>query len=170
MSKSKLKKTLKTMGREELVEMICELYDARKEAREYLEYWLDPDIDKLVDNVKTGIFKIFFRSEGNPRKSPDRTALKKLKKDFGSLCFEPEKTADIMLTEIEIYIEWLSTRKKVLSHEERIRKLFNEAYEYIDSSELTGQFGIRHDRALDRFNELMRRGDIPMRRGRMRWW
>lgn len=37
MSKASLKKALAQMDRESLVELICEMYDARPEARDYLE-------------------------------------------------------------------------------------------------------------------------------------
>ena len=43
MSKVALKKYLNTLQKGEIVEMVLDLYDARKEAKEYLEYFLNPD-------------------------------------------------------------------------------------------------------------------------------
>lgn len=40
MSKAQLKKQLKTLEKDEIIEMVMELYDARKEAKEYLEFYL----------------------------------------------------------------------------------------------------------------------------------
>ena len=38
MSKAKLKKYLQTLSKEQVIEVMLELYDARKEAKEYLEF------------------------------------------------------------------------------------------------------------------------------------
>ena len=43
MSKAQLKKALASMDAREIAEMVCELYDTRPEAKEYLEYWLNPN-------------------------------------------------------------------------------------------------------------------------------
>ena len=43
MSKAKLKKYLQTLSKEQVIEVMLELYDARKEAKEYLEFYLTPD-------------------------------------------------------------------------------------------------------------------------------
>lgn len=54
MSKAKLKKELITFTREELVEVILNTYDSSKEAKEYFEFFINPDADKLLE-TKTGI-------------------------------------------------------------------------------------------------------------------
>ena len=38
MSKAQLKKHMKTLEKDEIIEMVMEMYDARKEAKEYLEF------------------------------------------------------------------------------------------------------------------------------------
>ena len=58
------------MDRDSLSEIICELYDARPEAKEYLEFWINPDADKELDKYRQKIFKQFFISGSKPRKSP----------------------------------------------------------------------------------------------------
>lgn len=67
MSKTTLKKQLKELTREQLIEVMLELYDARKDAREYLEYYVNPDEKKMHEKYKAVITKEFFRkrkSEG----------------------------------------------------------------------------------------------------------
>lgn len=54
MSKAKLKKELITFTREELVEVILNTYDSSKDAKEYFEFFINPDADKLLE-TKTGI-------------------------------------------------------------------------------------------------------------------
>ena len=43
MSKIALKKYLGTLEKSEVIDVVLDLYDARKEAKEYLEYFLNPD-------------------------------------------------------------------------------------------------------------------------------
>ena len=51
MSKIQLKKELQTMEAPQLREMILEAYSARKEIKEYFEFFLNPDIEHLLDNI-----------------------------------------------------------------------------------------------------------------------
>lgn len=48
MSKKSLKKELDQLTKEQLSQIILDLYDARKEAKEYLEFFLHPNVDKVL--------------------------------------------------------------------------------------------------------------------------
>ena len=89
------------MDRDSLSEIICELYDARPEAKEYLEFWINPDADKELDKYRQKIFKQFFISGSKPRKSPVFKEIKTCIKYFTTLCIDYEKTADLMLYYVE---------------------------------------------------------------------
>lgn len=169
MSKARLKKTLKSMSQEELVEVICEIYDARKEAKEYFEYWLDPQPEKLVETVKKKLLKLFFISEKTPRKSPAMADVKRVIADFRTLCFEADKTADVLLYAFETYVQWLESRRKVMSHQEKAGRSRDTAEEYIAAYKLEPFFGIRLERAKERFDAVMRRGDLRAY-SRRRWF
>ena len=52
MSKAQLKKHLNTLEKPQIIEMVMELYDARKEAKEYLEFYLNPDENKELEKFK----------------------------------------------------------------------------------------------------------------------
>lgn len=69
MSKASLKKTLANMDSASLVELICEMYDARPEAKGYLEYWLSPDPDAAFEKAREEVWKKFFFSSGKTRGS-----------------------------------------------------------------------------------------------------
>ncbi len=51
------------MNREQLTGLLLEAYDARKEIKEYFEFFLDPDVDKLVEKTKAIIAKEFSREK-----------------------------------------------------------------------------------------------------------
>ena len=46
MSRLKLKKALSELNEEQLRELLLQLYDVRKDAKEYLEFYMNPDINK----------------------------------------------------------------------------------------------------------------------------
>lgn len=165
MSKASLKKALKGVDREGLVDLICELYDARPEAKEYLEFWTDPNAEAELEKYKTRIFKLFFMSEGKIRKSPDFTKLKTLLKYFSTLFIDSEKNADLRLFALEIYRQWLSLRNRVMSHTTRADKMLQDTKDYITANGLEDEFALRFDRVLDEINAVFDRGDIPDRRG-----
>ncbi len=45
------------MSAEELTDLVLEVYQARKEAKEYLEFYLNPDIDAKLSKVKETVTK-----------------------------------------------------------------------------------------------------------------
>lgn len=61
MSKIQLKKELLGMEKEQLIELILEAYSARKEMKEYFEFFINPDVDKLFEKYKINISKEFNR-------------------------------------------------------------------------------------------------------------
>lgn len=63
MSKASLKKLLSTMDREQLIELILDAYSARKETKEYLEFFLNPDVEKLLTKYKEAAIKELRRTK-----------------------------------------------------------------------------------------------------------
>ena len=67
MSKAQLKKQLNSLEKSQIIEMVIELYDARKEAKEYLEFYLNPDEDKKLEEFKKIIQKSSTLPVGSPK-------------------------------------------------------------------------------------------------------
>ncbi|MCH5221221.1 MAG: hypothetical protein J1F05_02690 [Muribaculaceae bacterium] len=63
MSKASLQKELITFTGEQLVEVILNLYSASKEAKEYLEFFLNPDANALLDKKVDIIAKEISRAK-----------------------------------------------------------------------------------------------------------
>lgn len=57
MSKSGLRKELGTFSQEQLIEVVLAAYDASPQARDYFEYFLNPDADKLYEKKAAAIDK-----------------------------------------------------------------------------------------------------------------
>lgn len=52
MSKTTIKKLLKSMPKDDIISMVLEMYDARKEAKEYLEFYANPNEDGKLEEYK----------------------------------------------------------------------------------------------------------------------
>ena len=63
MSKTTVKKTLMAMSKEEIIDMVLAMYDARKEAKEYLEFYTNPDEDGRLEEYKKIITEEFYPSK-----------------------------------------------------------------------------------------------------------
>ncbi|MCM1505413.1 MAG: DUF6155 family protein [Muribaculum sp.] len=110
MSKASLKKELKQLTRDQLESLIIEAYESRKEIKEYFEYFLNPDIEKLNERFRKALDKEAFRSKRGYSKTRI-TELKRMIKNYAG--FQPGFDQEInfmilvvnicMLSEISYY-------------------------------------------------------------------
>lgn len=100
MSKSKLKKHLLALPKERIVEIVLELYDARKEAKEYLEFYLAPNSEEELQKCKKAVKQEFFPTRGFSER-PSFAKCRKIISDFQKLKPQPTDVADLMLFYIE---------------------------------------------------------------------
>ncbi len=103
MSKASLKKELRTLTSDQLVEVIMNAYSSSKEAKEYFEFFLNPDVAGLFDKKKEIIQKEFKRSKygySKARISYIKTAIK----DFASFGIDPAYVGDLMLYAIRLAV------------------------------------------------------------------
>ncbi len=101
MSKSTIKKLLQSMTKAEIIEMVLELYSARKEAKEYLEFYASPDEKGKLEEYKSVIREEFYpkrRREPQTRFSVCRKAVA----DFKKLKPSADALAELMVS----YMEW----------------------------------------------------------------
>lgn len=64
MSKAKLREMLDTLPKENVINLMMSLYDASKEAKTYLEFYLTPDNYAEVEKYKKIIQNEFFPVRG----------------------------------------------------------------------------------------------------------
>lgn len=105
MSKAQLKKQLNSLEKSQIIEMVMELYDAHKEAKEYLEFYVNPDEDKKLDEFKKIVLKEFdddISRDPQCRFSVCRKALS----DFKKLAPSTETLAEAMVYYVERVCEF----------------------------------------------------------------
>ncbi len=95
MSKAQLRKELKNFDREQVAEVLLDVYESCKEAREYLDFFLDPDVDKLYEKHRLLLDKEL--SRGKYGRSTARIShVRRILKKFDSFDTGPENSLRLM--------------------------------------------------------------------------
>lgn len=100
MSKTQLKKALAQLSAEQMAGLLTDLYDARPEAKEYLDFWVKPDIDAKLEKAKASIRKETHR-ESKGRNRLRSTRVRRIIKDIASLNPGAEHVCEIMTFSVE---------------------------------------------------------------------
>ena len=108
MSKAKLKQHLLALSKEEIINVVLDLYDARTEAKAYLEFYLEPDSKAELEKLKKQIEHQFFPVRGLGGR-PSFAKCKKIVTDFAKMQASPDCVADLMLTVTEQGNRWALT-------------------------------------------------------------
>ena len=101
MSKSTIKKLLQSMTKEDIIEMVLDMYSARKEAKEYLEFYAEPDEKGKLEEYKAIIQEEFYPKR---RREPQTrfSVCRKVLADFKKLKPSADALAELMVS----YMEW----------------------------------------------------------------
>lgn len=130
MSKTTLRKAIAEFSPEQLRGLIFDIYDKSKDAKEILDFYADPDVEKKLDQFKTLVYKEIYRTRrryNRPRIPRLRAAVKRF------AVFEPgdENVAELMVYIVEELCRmsdsgWLNDTTVSI-----IVKFFKETLEYI---------------------------------------
>lgn len=108
MSKTELKKHLLSLTKEQVIEQVLGLYDTCKPAKEYFEYFLNPNEKEKFGKYKDIIVNEFFTNTligiGKLRFSVAKKAIA----EFRSLSPSPELLGDLMVTLPEMACKFTS--------------------------------------------------------------
>lgn len=95
MSKTQLKKHLESLDKSKLITMILDLYDSRKEVKEYFEYQLNPNEEASFLKYKQIIEDEYYPERGEPKTR--LTVAKKAIADFSKLKPSPVFQAELLI-------------------------------------------------------------------------
>ncbi|MBO5053450.1 MAG: hypothetical protein J6C44_04315 [Muribaculaceae bacterium] len=88
MSKAQLKKELKAMSHEQVCEMLLDVYSAIKPARDYFEFFLNPDVEKLTEKYKKTLYNEIWRVKRHVSKARI-SKIKGALKEYASYGIDP---------------------------------------------------------------------------------
>lgn len=107
MSKTELKKYLQSFTKEQVIEQVLELYGNCKPAKEYFEYFLNPDEKGQFEKYKVIIVNEFYPT-GKREPQLRFSVAKKAIADFRALKPSPELLADLLVTLPEMACQFTS--------------------------------------------------------------
>ncbi len=148
MSKAKLKRHLLSLPKEEIVEIMLDLYGASKEAHAWLEFYLEPDSRAELEKYKTAVRSQFYGRNGAP-KNPGFRECNKLVNAFKKLVPDPVAIADLMLFYVE---QGCSLTAQFGDYEEpfytAVANNFNKAVRFIAENGLLPDYAPRMKRII----------------------
>lgn len=136
------------MDADQLRELILDVYSARKEAKEYFEFFLDPDVDKLRDKLWTVIEKELNRTKRRQLAARFSHITAQLKY-FESMGIEAERMLGFMLRTLTLAVFLECRFYAAPSYVNGIVRLFGQTVKYADAHLLFAQ-------NVENFNTLLR--------------
>ena len=103
MAFGEIKKELKKLDKDKLVDMIADLYKKNKSVKEYFDFYINPNEQELFAKYKDKVYEAFYPKRG------DRLKLSEGKKaitDFKNLEASRELLAELMLVYVETGVEF----------------------------------------------------------------
>lgn len=156
MSKTTVKKALEPLSRAQLVEMVLELYGARKEAKEYLDFWADPDVEKELEKAVAKINRLFFLSADKPRKKPKLTSIKTVIKAFADLVADRNEVCRLHVSMLEILRKWVEANDfRVSGGYPKWHSLIESAVTYASPESDTSPFAAKVNRETELTTEAL---------------
>lgn len=136
------------MSAEQISEMVLDLYAARSEAREYLDFFVSPDIEKKLDKSRLSIKKEMSRNSKGRNKSRS-TRIRRFIKDISSLNPGAEPVTEIMTFAVETFCEVGSDQIIKTSVQNGYARLLHDTIIYINDAGLVGDYLPRIEKAVD---------------------
>lgn len=96
MSKAQLKKYIAGLDREHLEEFIVDIYTDVKAAKEYLDFFLNPDVNKVVDKTQRALYSKVYKPNGDPVLRVKFSKMNDIMKDFSAKVRDSYIVADMM--------------------------------------------------------------------------
>lgn len=145
MSRAKFEKLANEMSKEDLVEMLMALYDSKKEAKDYFEYFLNPDEEKAEKKCKTVFQKEYTKTGVRPPKGRI-SKCKKALQDFEALRPSLEHRIDVRLYMAELASKYGARNWRIWEKNYKtIEKIFADTLLLISDHHLVNQYRTRID-------------------------
>ncbi|MDE6551390.1 MAG: hypothetical protein K2K98_00305 [Muribaculaceae bacterium] len=136
MSKSKLKKELAGMTQEQVSDLMVQVYEASKEAKAWLDFYLNPDIEALGEKYRKQIHLKCYGRNGKARR-PKMRDCNQLIKTFSLIVQDPTPVSDLMLYFVEEITRVASLKGRYSeSYQRTLTGQFRKTLEYMKSAGL----------------------------------
>ncbi len=136
MSKSKLKKELAGMTQDQIADLMMQVYEASKEAKAWLDFYLTPDIEALSEKYRKQIHLKCYGRSGKARR-PKMRDCNQLIKTFSLIVQDATPISDLMLYFMEEITRVASAKGRYSeSYFRTLTGQFKKTLEYLESNGL----------------------------------
>lgn len=132
MSKTQLKKELQQLDKSSIINMVLDLYTARKDARDYLDFFVDPDIDRRIEKARIKIAKELSRGRSGGRSRARISHIRAAINDIATLDPGIEYVADIMVYAIEAAYTSTQPHRLTPTFANGMKRLVADTVTYLD--------------------------------------
>jgi len=149
MATPNLKKYLKTLTKEELINHIIELDKKYKPVQEYYQLYLNNDVEAVLNKYKKQIEYEFYPARGEPKMR--LSVARKAVTDAQKLGFPPEAMADLMLFYVETGVEFTNDYGDIDEpFYNSMENMYLKALKFLDSEGLLSEFENRARNIVDK--------------------
>lgn len=136
MSKSKLKKELAGMTQDQVADLMIQVYEASKEAKAWLDFYLNPDIEALSEKYRKQIHLKCYGRSGRARR-PKMRDCNQLVNSFSRIVQDPAPVSDLMLYFMEEITGVAAMKGKAgETYIKTLTRQFRKTLEFLQSSGL----------------------------------
>ena len=136
MSKTQRKKYIAGLKAEEVGEILLQVYESSKEAKGWLDFYLNPDIDALSEKYRKQIHLKCYGRSGRARR-PKMRDCNQLIKTFSQIVQDPTPVGDLMLYFMEEITKVASAKGRYSeSYFRTLTGQFRKTVEYLESTSL----------------------------------
>ena len=135
MSKTQLKKELQQLDKESIINVVLDLYTARKEAKDYLDFFVNPDISGRMEKARIKIAKELTRGRPGGQSRARISHIRKSIKEIESLQPGVEYIADLMVYSIEVAYAATLSQRLTQTLANGLRKLVSDTVIFLDRTD-----------------------------------
>jgi hypothetical protein len=149
MSQASLKKELKHLEKEHLVELVLDIYKRSKEAKAFLDFFVDPNEKELFEKYKSKVYEAFYPKKGYKVKiAQGKKAISEFKKFETSADLQAELILYFVATGVELSLHYgyltqgfftsqvkmLDTALRLMKSEELLKKYKSNVLQILDTA------------------------------------
>jgi hypothetical protein len=147
MGLSEVKKELKKLDKEKLVDLLSDLYKKNKSVKEYLDFNVNPNEKELFLKYKDKVYEAFYPKRGDRFKLSDG---KKAISDFKKLETSKELLSDLMLFYAETGVEFTNEFGDIDEpFYDSIASVYLKALALMDKENILEKFAVRAKKIVD---------------------
>jgi hypothetical protein len=142
-----IKKELKKLDKDKLIDLIADLYKKNKSVKEFFDFYVNPNERELFEKYRDKVFEAFYPKRGNNYKLKDG---KQAISDFKKMGTSADLLADLMLFYVETGVKFTNDYGDIKEpFYKSLATSFFDSLTLMDKENLLEKFEDRVDKVVD---------------------